>query len=106
MIFDNVYINSFQLKNGLFPVKEGFLYSVDVDGYPMCVVGERKSREDYEAIKLEEQKKYPEAIAKLERRNVDAFISDVLHDRQAGGGSSVYGRISEMAAAVDGCFEY
>ena len=66
MIFDNVYINSFQLKNGLFPVKEGFLYSVDADGLPMCVVGERTSRDDYEAIKLEEQKKYPEAIAKLE----------------------------------------
>ena len=43
MIFDNVYINSFQLKNGLFPVKEGFLYSVDADGLPMCVVGERTS---------------------------------------------------------------
>ena len=96
MIFDNVYINSFQLKNGLFPVKEGFLYSVDADGLPMCVVGERTSRDDYEAIKLEEQKKYPEAIAKfegspVERGNVDAFIPDVLHDRQAGGGSSVYG---------------
>ncbi len=56
MIFDNVYINSFQLKNGLFPVKEGFLYSVDADGLPMCVVGERTSRDDYEAIKLEERK--------------------------------------------------
>lgn len=66
MIFDNVYINSFQLKNGLFPVKEGFLYSVDADGLPMCVVGERTSKEDFEAIELEEQKKYPEAIAKLE----------------------------------------
>lgn len=100
MIFDNVYINSFQLKNGLFPVKRAFLYSVDADGLPMCVVGERTSRDDYEAIKLEEQKKYPEAIAKIgelsegspvERGNVDAFIPDVLHDRQAGGGSSVYG---------------
>ncbi|RHR79093.1 tetratricopeptide repeat protein [Odoribacter sp. AF15-53] len=66
MIFDNVYINSFQLKNGLFPVKEGFLYSVDAEGLPMCVVGKRTSKEDYQAIKLEEEKKYPEAIDKLE----------------------------------------
>lgn len=100
MIFDNVYINSFQLKNGLFPVKEGFLYSVDADGLPMCVVGERTSRDDYEAIKLEEQKKYPggdREIGELferspvERGNVDAFIPDVLHDWQTGRGSSVYG---------------
>lgn len=66
MIFDNVYINSFQLKNDLFPVKDGFLYSVDAEGLPMCVVGKRTSKEDYRAIKLEEEKKYPEAIAKLE----------------------------------------
>ncbi|WP_018336874.1 tetratricopeptide repeat protein [Butyricimonas synergistica] len=66
MIFGNVYINSFQLKNGLFPVKEGFLHSVDADGLPMCVIGKRTSKEDYEAIVLEQEKKYPEAIAKLE----------------------------------------
>ena len=32
MIFDNVYINSFQLKMVFSPVKEGFLYSVDATG--------------------------------------------------------------------------
>lgn len=66
MIFGNVYINSYQLKNGLFPVKEGFLHSVDVDGLPMCVIGERTSKEDLEAMVLNGEKKYPEAITKLE----------------------------------------
>lgn len=66
MIFGNVYINSYQLKHGLFPVKEGLLHSVDADGLPMCVIGKRTSKEDHEAIVLEQEKKYPEAIAKLE----------------------------------------
>ncbi|WP_292269286.1 tetratricopeptide repeat protein [Butyricimonas sp.] len=66
MIFGNVYINSYQLKNGLFPVKEGFLHSVDVDGLPMCVIGERTSKKDYGAILLEKEKKYAEAETELE----------------------------------------
>lgn len=65
MIFANVYINSFQLKNGLFPVKEGFLYSVDVDGFPMSVVGKRTSKDDYRATQLLKERKYEEGIALL-----------------------------------------
>lgn len=62
MIFDNVYINSFQLKNGLFPVKEGFLYSVDVDGLPMSVVGKRTSKDDFRAVQLMKENRFQEAI--------------------------------------------
>lgn len=62
MIFDNVYINSFQLKNGLFPVKEGFLYSVNVDGLPMSVVGKRTSKDDFRAVQLMKENRFQEAI--------------------------------------------
>ena len=67
MIFANVYINSYQLKNGLFPVKEGFLYSVDVDGLPMSVVGRRTSKDDFLAARLLKEGKYAEGIALMEK---------------------------------------
>lgn len=55
MIFSNVYISSYQLKNGLYPVQEGLLYTVDVDEHPMIFVGERVSKEDLEALRLQEE---------------------------------------------------
>ena len=82
----------------------------------MCVVGERTSRDDYEAIKLEEQKKYPEAIAKLEN-----YLKD--HPWNEGKCGCVYpgcttrsasreealrctGESLKWQTAVDGCIEY
>ena len=67
MIFANVYINSYQLKHGLFPVKEGFLYSVDVDGLPMSVVGKRVSKDDFHAAQLIKSGNYAEGIPLMER---------------------------------------
>lgn len=61
-IFANVYINRFQLKNRLFPPK-GTIYSCDVNGLPMAAVIKRQSKKDFEGVRLEQEKKYQEAIA-------------------------------------------
>lgn len=63
-IFANVYINRFQLKNKLFPPK-GVIYSCDVDGFPMSVVIKRESKQDFEGIQLEQNKKIQEALTVL-----------------------------------------
>lgn len=63
-IFANVYINRFQLKNGIFP-PEGTIYACDVDGLPMSVVIKRESKKDFEGVQLELEKKYEEALVVL-----------------------------------------
>ncbi|MDR0543985.1 MAG: tetratricopeptide repeat protein [Odoribacteraceae bacterium] len=66
MIYANVYINDYQLKNGLFPVQEGLLHAVEADGLPMSFVGERLSKKDLEAMRLLDAGDYPGAIRVLE----------------------------------------
>ncbi|MGL5681949.1 MAG: tetratricopeptide repeat protein [Marinifilaceae bacterium] len=55
-IYGNVYINSFQLKQGLFP-PVNCMYSPNVDGLPMSVVFKRNGKSELlalEAIKAEQ----------------------------------------------------
>jgi tetratricopeptide (TPR) repeat protein len=66
MIYANVYINDYQLKKGLFPVREGLLYTVNADGFPMSFVGQRLSRKDLEATRLLDAGNYAGAISLLE----------------------------------------
>lgn len=65
-IMGNVYINRYQLKSGVFP-PEGVIYSSDVEGLPMSVVMERDTKEVLEGFKLEQDRKYAEALVVLER---------------------------------------
>lgn len=60
-IFVNVYINSFQLRNKLFPPR-GTIYSTDVKGYPMSVVIKRDTKQDLEGFNLEKAGKYKESL--------------------------------------------
>lgn len=60
-IWGNMYIDRYQLKNGLFP-PEGTLYSSLVDGFPMSVVVRREHPEEVEGFRLEKQGKIAEAL--------------------------------------------
>lgn len=64
-IFVNVYINSFQLRNKLFPPR-GTIYSTDVEGYPMSVVIKRDTKQDLEGFNLDKAGRFKESL--------DAFI--------------------------------
>lgn len=66
MIFGNVYINGYQLKNNLFPVQEGLLYTVDADGLPMAFVGARTSRAELAALQKLKEEDYSGAIQGME----------------------------------------
>jgi tetratricopeptide (TPR) repeat protein len=52
MIYANVYISSYQLREGLFPPREGLLYTVEADGLPMSFVGQRTSKRELEATRM------------------------------------------------------
>jgi tetratricopeptide (TPR) repeat protein len=66
MIFANVYISSYQLKNGLFPVREGLLHAVEAGGLPMSFVGQRVSKQELEAMRLLGAEDYAGAVHVLE----------------------------------------
>lgn len=60
-LFANVYINRYQLKQGLFP-PEGTIYTPTVDGYPMTAVICRQGKEELEGYRLEAARRYAEAL--------------------------------------------
>ncbi len=64
-IFGNVYINRFQLQNGLFP-PAGNLYSPLVDGYPVSCVLQRQSKAGLEGYQLEKEKQPGKALEVFE----------------------------------------
>lgn len=64
-IFGNVYINRFQLQNGLFP-PAGNLYSPLVDGYPVSCVLQRQSKAALEGYELEKEKQLKKALEVFE----------------------------------------
>lgn len=64
-IFGNVYINRFQLLNGLFPI-EGTLYTSTVDGFPMSFVAKRVTKDELAGFQLEKQGKIDEALQMFE----------------------------------------
>jgi tetratricopeptide (TPR) repeat protein len=66
MIYANVYISDYQLKEGLFPVREGLLYTVDAEGLPMSFVGQRLSKRDLEAMRLLDAGDYAGTVRALE----------------------------------------
>jgi tetratricopeptide (TPR) repeat protein len=66
MIFANVYINNYQLKHGLFPVQEGLLHAVEMEGLPLSFVGQRVSRQDLAATRLLDAGDYDGAARLLE----------------------------------------
>jgi tetratricopeptide (TPR) repeat protein len=66
MIFANVYINDYQLKHGLFPVREGLLHAVEAEKLPMSFVGKRVSKRELEAMRLLTAEDYAGAARVLE----------------------------------------
>ncbi len=88
-IFANVYINSFQLKNGLFP-SEGTIYSTDVDGRPMSVVIKRQIKDELEGFRLEREKEYGKALQVFEE-----YISRYTPSEE------VYARMAKLYYAID-----
>ena len=64
-MFGNVYVNDYQLKNGLFPI-EGTLYTPLVDGFPMSFVAKRDTKLDLQGFQLEQDKEYDEALRVFE----------------------------------------
>ena len=60
-MFANVYINRYQLKNGLFP-PQGTIYTPEVDGFPMTAVIKRQGKEELAGFKLEAERKYDQAL--------------------------------------------
>lgn len=60
-IWGNMYIDSYQLKHGLFPPK-GTLYASTVDGFPMSAVVKRLYPEEIEGFRLENARRYKEAL--------------------------------------------
>lgn len=60
-IWGNMYIDRYQLKHGLFPPK-GTLYASTVDGFPMSVVVKRLHPEETKGFRLEEKRRYGEAL--------------------------------------------
>jgi tetratricopeptide (TPR) repeat protein len=59
------YISPDQLKNNLWP-PYNTIYTVRVDTVPVCAVVERKSKKDFEAISMVDQKNYVDGIPLLE----------------------------------------
>lgn len=60
-IWGNVYISSYQLKNGLFPPDE-LLYAPRVEGFPMSCVVKRETKAELEGFRFEQQQQYGRAI--------------------------------------------
>lgn len=60
-IVANSYLNPFQLKNNIFPPKKT-IYTVNVDGTPICAVVKRIDKSDYMGFLSMNKKDYPSAI--------------------------------------------
>lgn len=60
-IVANSYLNPFQLKNNIFPPKNT-VYTVNVDGTPICAVVKRVDKSDYLGFVAMGKKDYPAAI--------------------------------------------
>jgi len=63
-IFPNMYIHPFQLKNNIFPRPDS-LYTLKIDGKPLCFIYKRKNRDDLEAVRAIANNNATTAVQKL-----------------------------------------
>jgi len=61
MLVVNSYISAEQLEKGTWP-PSNTIYTVDVDGYPICAVLERKTNLDYQAFQAFKKQDYAQAV--------------------------------------------
>jgi tetratricopeptide (TPR) repeat protein len=59
------YIDPYQLKNNIWPPYKT-IHTIEVDHVPICAVVKRESKQDYEGLKLLDQKDFTKAIPMLE----------------------------------------
>jgi len=59
------YIDPYQLKNNIWPPYKT-IHTIEVDHIPICAVVKRESKQDYEGLKLLDQRDYANAIPMLE----------------------------------------
>ena len=59
------YIDPYQLKNNIWPPYKT-VHTVEVDHVPICAVVKRESKQDYEGLKLLDQRDFANAIPMLE----------------------------------------
>lgn len=60
------YIDPYQLKNNIWPPYKT-IHTIEVDHVPICAVVRRESKQDYEGIRLLDQRDYANAIPLLEK---------------------------------------
>jgi tetratricopeptide (TPR) repeat protein len=70
------YISPDQLKNNIWP-PYNTIYTVRVDTVPVCAVVERRSKKDFEAIGMVDQKNYIEGIPLLEEVIAEEPLNEI-----------------------------
>ncbi len=97
------YIDPFQLKNGLWP-PNGTIHTIQIKDVPVCAIVERKSKKDYEAIRLFRQHDLQNAIPMLEEANREDPRNEYVKLRLA----EAYIQVNETEkaqAVVNECLE-
>lgn len=81
-LWGNVYINRFQLQQGLYPPAEN-LYAPSVDGYPVSSVVKRSTKKDLKGFELEKENKISEALRAFEEYAAEGSASEEVWARMS-----------------------
>lgn len=81
-LFGNVYVNRFQLQQGLYP-PDGNLYSPAVDGYPVSCVVRRPTKKELKGFELEKENRIPEALQVFEEYTAEYPGNEEVWSRMA-----------------------
>lgn len=81
-LFGNVYVNRFQLQQGLYP-PDGNLYSPAVDGYPVSCVVRRPTKKELKGFELEKENRIPEALQVFEEYTAEYPANEEVWSRMA-----------------------
>ncbi|WP_423129906.1 tetratricopeptide repeat protein [Gaoshiqia sp. Z1-71] len=98
-IIGNSYIHPEQLRNGNFP-PEGTIHQVMVEGVPVCVVVERKSKFPAKAAKAFENEDYEEAVGYY-RKALESYQKDEHLYYKLGKSLNLQGNNRESLDAVN-----
>ncbi len=99
-IFANSYIAPYQMKNNIWPPK-GTIHTINVDGYPICAIVERKDKSDYYASVENSKGNYGKAVELYKK----ALQFDPMNEYAYTKLAEIYIRTGRLDDAIRTCDE-